>query len=64
VAHGLPQREALLRGPGLGLLLGQPHHGDLGVREAGGRDVLVVDHVRAAHDVLHRGDALCVRAVW
>lgn len=35
------------------LLLRQPHHGDLGVREASSGDGQVVHLVRSAADVLH-----------
>mmetsp|Transcript_28037 Transcript_28037/g.71455 ORF Transcript_28037/g.71455 Transcript_28037/m.71455 type:complete len:480 (+) Transcript_28037:805-2244(+) len=60
---GHAQREALLLGHLLRLLLRHAHKRHLWVREAGRGDGQVVEHVRAAAHVLHRADALGGRGV-
>lgn len=50
--------EALFFCLGFGLLFIETHHRDLGVREAGGRDVVVVHHVWMTQNVLNSRDTL------
>ena len=59
----LAEGEALLLGLLLGLGLGQANHGDLGVSEARGGDVVVLHNVRAAHNVLDCRDTLGRRSM-
>ena len=54
----LAELEALGGRLGLGLLLGEAHHGDLGVGEARGGNGVVVNCVLAPNDVLYSRDAL------
>mmetsp|Transcript_20885 Transcript_20885/g.49678 ORF Transcript_20885/g.49678 Transcript_20885/m.49678 type:complete len:302 (-) Transcript_20885:815-1720(-) len=62
-ASALAEREALGRRLGLGLLLREPNHGDLGVGEASRGDGVVINLVLPADDVLDGGDSLGGRRV-